>query len=78
MYENIGINHGFVGCIRLLRLGRHHIELHEGLDQQIIHTFGLSECGYNPCASAPCHNGATCHSSNGKDFHCICSHQFTG
>ncbi|XP_048504803.1 agrin-like isoform X3 [Athalia rosae] len=60
VYENIGTSHGLLGCIRKLEINRKLIDLHVGHDKDVLETYRVKECGENPCADLPCHNGATC------------------
>ncbi|XP_053970989.1 agrin-like isoform X3 [Hylaeus volcanicus] len=60
VYDNIGTNHGFLGCIRKLKINRNFVDLHVGHDKDILETYRVKECGENACANLPCQNGATC------------------
>ncbi|XP_076277738.1 agrin-like isoform X5 [Lasioglossum baleicum] len=60
VYENIGTNHGFLGCIHKLKINRIFVDLHAGRDKDILETYRVKECGENACANLPCQNGATC------------------
>ncbi|XP_050484807.1 agrin-like isoform X6 [Bombus huntii] len=60
VYDNIGTNHGFLGCIRKLKINRNFVDLHVGRDKEILETYRVKECGENACANLPCQNGATC------------------
>nr|XP_033325096.1 agrin-like isoform X2 [Megalopta genalis] len=60
VYDNIGTNHGFLGCIRMLKINRNFVDLHVGHDKDILETYRVKECGENACANLPCQNGATC------------------
>ncbi|XP_049855372.1 agrin-like [Schistocerca gregaria] len=80
VFENAGTSSGLVGCIRLLQVGRHRIRLHEGRDPHVIHTFGLTECRHDPCASMPCFHEGTCErlSVHDNHFSCHCQPLYTG
>lgn len=67
-----------MGCIRRLKIGRKVVELHEGRDSMVEEVNNIKECGDNPCANLPCHNGATCHPIDAHKFRCACSSNFTG
>ncbi|XP_076388607.1 agrin isoform X4 [Megachile rotundata] len=60
VYDNIGTNHGFLGCIRKIKINRYSVDLHVGHDKDILETYRVKECGENACANLPCQNGATC------------------
>nr|XP_050849942.1 agrin-like isoform X3 [Vespula vulgaris] len=60
VYDNIGTNHGFLGCIRKLKINRIFVDLHVGRDKDVLETYRVKECGDNACANLPCENGATC------------------
>ncbi|KAK0077851.1 hypothetical protein PV326_009744, partial [Microctonus aethiopoides] len=60
VYENIGTNHGLLGCIRKLKINRFPIDLHIGKDKDILETYRVKECRENACGNLPCENGATC------------------
>lgn len=60
VYDNIGTNHGLLGCIRKLKINRNNIELHVGRDRDVLESYRVKECGDNACANLPCQNGATC------------------
>ncbi|XP_043517469.1 agrin-like isoform X1 [Frieseomelitta varia] len=60
VYDNIGTNHGFLGCIRKLKINRNFVDLHVGRNKEILETYRVKECGENACANLPCQNGATC------------------
>ncbi|XP_051154479.1 agrin-like isoform X3 [Leptopilina boulardi] len=60
VYENIGTNHGFLGCIRKLKINKIPIDLYIGHDNDILETYRIKECEDNACANLPCQNGATC------------------
>ncbi|XP_067207512.1 agrin-like isoform X4 [Linepithema humile] len=60
VYDNIGTNHGFLGCIRKLKINRINVDLHVGRDKDVLESYRVKECGDNACANLPCQNGATC------------------
>ncbi|XP_043286401.1 agrin-like isoform X3 [Venturia canescens] len=60
LYENIGTSHGFLGCIRKLKIDRVTVDLHMGKHKEILETYRIRECNDNACAALPCQNGATC------------------
>ncbi|CAL7951552.1 unnamed protein product [Xylocopa violacea] len=60
VYDNIGTNHGFLGCIRKLKINRNFVDLHVGHNKEVLETYRVKECGENACANLPCQNGATC------------------
>ncbi|KAL0132239.1 hypothetical protein PUN28_000198 [Cardiocondyla obscurior] len=60
VYDNIGTNHGLLGCIRKLKINRNNIDLHVGRDRDVLESYRVKECGDNACANLPCQNGATC------------------
>ncbi|XP_017763694.1 PREDICTED: agrin-like [Eufriesea mexicana] len=60
IYDNIGTSHGFLGCIRKLKINRNFVDLHVGRDKEVLETYRVKECGENACANLPCQNGATC------------------
>ncbi|XP_059489125.1 agrin-like [Neocloeon triangulifer] len=80
VFENIGTRQGLMGCIRLLKIGRKVVELHEGRDPLVEKTQGVRECSNDhPCSTLPCLNGGTCFSSdNATSFKCACLPGFTG
>ena len=67
-----------MGCIRRLRVGRHTVDLHEGLDLMVERARGIRECGENPCSSLPCQHGGQCEPIRADTFRCTCAPQFTG
>ncbi|XP_023288194.1 agrin [Orussus abietinus] len=60
VYENIGTNHGLLGCIKKLKINRQSVDLHMGQQKDILEVYRVKECGDNACANIPCQNGATC------------------
>ncbi|XP_070168751.1 agrin isoform X6 [Polyergus mexicanus] len=60
VYDNIGTSHGFLGCIRKLKINRNNVDLHVGRDKDVLESYRVKECGDNACANLPCQNGATC------------------
>ncbi|XP_031777264.1 uncharacterized protein LOC100678116 isoform X3 [Nasonia vitripennis] len=70
VFDNIGTSHGFLGCIRKLRINRVPIDLHLGYDKDIIETYRVKECRENGCANLPCQNGATCQPIFEEDLNC--------
>ncbi|XP_020299873.1 agrin-like isoform X1 [Pseudomyrmex gracilis] len=60
VYDNIGTSHGFLGCIRKLKINRISVDLHVGHDKDVLESYRVKECGDNACANLPCQNGATC------------------
>lgn len=78
VFENIGTNLGFQGCIKKLRIGRRTIELHEKRDEWIIQTEKIQECDDNPCSSIPCQNGGVCKVIDEETYRCECGEYYTG
>ncbi|XP_023317624.1 agrin-like isoform X1 [Trichogramma pretiosum] len=70
VFDNIGTSHGFLGCIRKLRVNREPIDLHMGYDRDILETYRIKECRENGCANLPCQNGATCQPIFEEDLNC--------
>ncbi|XP_074109510.1 agrin isoform X2 [Cotesia typhae] len=60
VYDNIGTNKGFLGCIRKLKINRFTVDLHLGKDKDVLETYRVKQCHENACANLPCKNGATC------------------
>ncbi|KMQ92751.1 agrin-like isoform x1 protein [Lasius niger] len=60
VYDNIGTSHGFLGCIRKLKINRINVDLHVGRDKDVLESYRVKECSDNACANLPCQNGATC------------------
>ncbi|XP_053595303.1 agrin-like [Microplitis demolitor] len=60
VYDNIGTSHGFLGCIRKLKINRFTVDLHIGKDKDVLETYRVKQCHDNACANLPCKNGATC------------------
>ncbi|XP_029165671.1 agrin-like isoform X4 [Nylanderia fulva] len=60
VYDNIGTSHGFLGCIRDLKINKIDVDLHVGHDKDVLESYRVKECGDNACANLPCQNGATC------------------
>lgn len=70
VFDNIGTSHGFLGCIRKIRINRVPVDLHLGYDKDIIETYRVKECRENGCANLPCQNGATCQPIFEEDLNC--------
>ncbi|XP_049782384.1 agrin-like [Schistocerca cancellata] len=74
--ENVGAARGLVGCVQQLRLNQEEVRLHEG-EPLVVRAVGVQECGANPCARLPCHNGGSCASTAAHSFRCHCPPEFT-
>ncbi|XP_047103716.1 pikachurin-like [Schistocerca piceifrons] len=74
--ENVGAARGLVGCVQQLRLNQEEVRLHEG-EPLIVRAVGVQECGANPCARLPCHNGGSCAPTAAHSFRCHCPPEFT-
>ncbi|KAJ8688469.1 hypothetical protein QAD02_024264 [Eretmocerus hayati] len=68
VFDNIGTSHGFLGCIRKLRINHAPVDLHMGHDREVLETYRIKECRENGCANLPCQNGATCQPLFEEDF----------
>lgn len=81
VFDNIGTKHGFTGCVKHLRVIRHQVTKKLGKDDAAILAMqNVRECTSNPCVSAPCYNGATCHANDVEElqYTCICSGSYKG
>ncbi|XP_049806807.1 agrin-like [Schistocerca nitens] len=75
--ENVGAARGLVGCVQQLKLNQEEVRLHEG-EPLVVRAVGVQECGANPCARLPCHNGGSCAPTAAQSFRCHCPPEFTG
>ncbi|KFM77888.1 Agrin, partial [Stegodyphus mimosarum] len=78
VYANIGVENGFIGCIRRLKIDRREVNLKYPTSKEILKSSGLSDCSGNSCSAMPCKNGGTCLSSEKLKFKCICKDGFSG
>ncbi|XP_030748435.1 agrin-like isoform X2 [Sitophilus oryzae] len=77
VFENIGTDKGFEGCIKKMKIGRQEIELHMFRDDMVLETKGIHDCGQHACENSPCLNDGKC--SPMEDlFRCDCPQQFSG
>ncbi|XP_058793471.1 agrin-like isoform X2 [Phymastichus coffea] len=70
VFDNIGTSHGFLGCIKKLRINRTPIDIHLGFNRDVLETYRIKECRENGCANLPCQNGATCQPIFEEDLRC--------
>ncbi|XP_076261775.1 agrin-like isoform X1 [Rhynchophorus ferrugineus] len=77
IFENIGTDKGFEGCIRKLKIGREEIELHMFRHEMVLETKGIHDCGQHACENTPCLNGAKCVPMNDL-FRCECPSKYSG
>ncbi|XP_031335468.1 agrin-like isoform X3 [Photinus pyralis] len=78
VYENIGTDQGFQGCIRKLKIGRRIVELQDSKDELVLNVQGVLECGQNPCSSLPCLNGGICSALDSIQYRCDCKPPYIG
>ncbi|XP_075526904.1 agrin-like isoform X2 [Dermacentor variabilis] len=73
--DNVGgVERGFRGCLRRLRLGKRDVRL-SGASRDVLRAVRLRECG-PPCG--PCLNGATCLDQAPGNHSCLCAPGFQG
>ncbi|XP_075738835.1 agrin isoform X2 [Rhipicephalus microplus] len=73
--DNVGgVERGFRGCLRRLRLGKRDVRL-SGASRDVLRAVRLKECG-PPCG--PCLNGATCLDHGPGNYSCLCPPGFQG
>ena len=69
-----GTNHGFIGCIRSLRINN----IEQNLILDAMSGFGVGMCNSSSsCQSSPCFNGGSCIES-GSSFVCECASGYSG
>ncbi|XP_077545401.1 agrin-like isoform X2 [Haemaphysalis longicornis] len=75
--DNVGgVERGFRGCLRRLRLGKRDVRLSGvGASRDVLRAVRLRECG-PPCG--PCLNGATCLDYGPGNYSCLCAPGFQG
>ncbi|XP_050313632.1 agrin-like isoform X2 [Anthonomus grandis grandis] len=77
VFENIGTDKGFEGCIKKLKIGREDIELHVFRHEMVLETKGIHDCSQHACEHSPCQNQAKCLPMEDL-FRCECPPQFSG
>ncbi|KAL4221641.1 hypothetical protein ACF0H5_019897 [Mactra antiquata] len=81
--EKVGVNLGFVGCLKRLTAGQSGQALMYNLgypnpSAHILAGLDVSTCSDNPCMSLPCKNDATCMMLNVDTYECLCAKGYTG
>ncbi|XP_054705507.1 basement membrane-specific heparan sulfate proteoglycan core protein isoform X3 [Grus americana] len=70
--EKTGLSHGFVGCVRQLRIQGEEVAFGD-MDLQ---AHGVTSCP--TCQDRPCQNGGVCQDAESGTYVCRCPHGFTG
>lgn len=77
MFENIGTDKGFEGCIKKFKIGREEIELHTFRHEMVLETKDIYDCSEHACNHSPCLNHGKCVKMDDL-FRCDCPTQFSG
>ncbi|CAH0561782.1 unnamed protein product [Brassicogethes aeneus] len=77
VFDNIGTNRGFKGCIRKLKIGRQDIELHMNRHDWVLKTKNVHDCSQHACSISPCLNNGKCLKSD-ELYLCECVDNFSG
>ncbi|KAL1493054.1 hypothetical protein ABEB36_011193 [Hypothenemus hampei] len=77
VFENIGTDKGFEGCIKKLKIGREEIELHAFRHEMVLETKDIFDCSQHACHHSPCLNQGKCLPMD-ELFRCECLPQFSG
>ncbi|XP_066155435.1 agrin-like isoform X4 [Euwallacea fornicatus] len=77
VFENIGTDKGFEGCIKKLKIGREEIELHTFRHEMVLETKDVYDCSEHACDHSPCQNQAKCVKMDDL-FRCECPSRFSG
>ncbi|KAH1022933.1 hypothetical protein HUJ04_012244 [Dendroctonus ponderosae] len=77
VFENMGTDKGFEGCIKKLKIGREEIELHAFRHEMVLETKDIHDCSQHACDHSPCLNQAKCVPMDDL-FRCECAPQFSG
>ena len=72
----VGIDSGFDGCIRKLKIGNHHSKEID-FAKDVLEASNVKECTLikKGCANYPCINGGECKPLTNNDYECICEDQ---
>ncbi|XP_060515918.1 agrin-like isoform X3 [Cylas formicarius] len=77
VFENIGTDKGFEGCIKKLKIGRQEIELHMYRHEMVLETKGIRDCSRHACETSPCVNGGKCVEMDDL-YRCDCPPRYSG
>lgn len=77
VFENIGTEKSFEGCIKKLKIGRQEIELHINQQDWVLKTKGIRDCSEHSCSQSPCQNNGKCLAVD-ESFRCECATLYAG